>query len=242
MRELLFYLNIEKITFRIGEYMKKIVACIPIKLNSERLPFKNIKKMYDGTPLMVLLQKTLLSINRLDEIYVFCSDEVIQDYIIDGVRFIKRSPALDQNNATPQMIISEFIGKIDADIYAFCHVTSPFVSTNSINQCIDSILSSNFDSAFTAQRMQKLLWLNNSPFNFDASNIPRTQDLPCIFSEVSAAYFFTKELFLQTKRRIGFKPFICELNSIESIDIDTESDFLIADSVYRLIKGDTHEI
>ena len=47
----------------------KIVACIPIKLNSQRVPGKNIKLFSDGTPLMHLIQKTLLQVRGIDEIY-----------------------------------------------------------------------------------------------------------------------------------------------------------------------------
>ena len=53
----------------------KTVAYIPIKLNNERTPGKNIKKMFNGKSIVQILQETLVRLNNLDEIYVFCSDE-----------------------------------------------------------------------------------------------------------------------------------------------------------------------
>lgn len=38
----------------------KIVAVIPIKMNNERTPGKNTKALSDGTPLIHLMQNTLL--------------------------------------------------------------------------------------------------------------------------------------------------------------------------------------
>ena len=37
----------------------KVVALIPIKLGSKRVPKKNIKPFFDGTPLMSFIQKRI---------------------------------------------------------------------------------------------------------------------------------------------------------------------------------------
>lgn len=52
----------------------KIVAVIPIKLNNERVPVKNIKCFSDGTPLICCIQSTLMKSKLIDEIYVYCSN------------------------------------------------------------------------------------------------------------------------------------------------------------------------
>ena len=53
----------------------KIAAYIPIKLNNERAPGKNIKKFDDGTPLCEFMFETISRVKEIDEIYCFCSDE-----------------------------------------------------------------------------------------------------------------------------------------------------------------------
>ena len=57
----------------------KVIAFIPIKFNSQRVPGKNIKLLFDGTPLMHLIQKTLLKVREIDEIYCYCSNEAVKD-------------------------------------------------------------------------------------------------------------------------------------------------------------------
>jgi len=216
----------------------KAVAFIPIKLNNERLPGKNIKRFYDGTPLIQFIMSSLTQIAELDEIYVFCSDESINEYLTDNVRFLKRPEFLDGPEATPQDIIREFMNLVDSDIYMVSHVTSPFVSVSHLNECLTAVSSGAYGSAFTGERIKKLLWnVNREALNFDPGNIPRTQELPPVYAEVSAAYAFTKETFFKYNRRTGPSPYIVELSGVECIDIDYPEDFIIADAIYKQMPG-----
>ena len=70
---------------------------------------KNIKRFYDGTALITIFLKTLIKVKGIDEIYVFCSDERIKEFMIPEVKFLKRPEFLDTQQATPQDIICEFI-------------------------------------------------------------------------------------------------------------------------------------
>ena len=214
----------------------KIVAFVPIKLNNERTPGKNTKRFDDGTPLITYFLKTLMKVRSFDEVYVFCSNEEIQDYLIPGVKFLKRPEYLDAQVATPQDIMGEFIKRIDADIYAVCHCTSPFVSPQHIDECVQAVKSGKFDSSFTGEKIQKLLWSEeNKPLNFEANNIPRTQDLPPIYNEVSAAYVFQRDVFEKLHRRVGERPHITIVDGLECVDIDYPEDFEIANAIYMHI-------
>lgn len=220
----------------------KTVAFVPIKLNNQRTPGKNTKRFDDGTALITVFLKTLVKCNEIDELYVFCSNESIKEYLVPGVKFLKRPEFLDTQEATPQDIISEFMKLVDADIYAVCHCTSPFVSIEHINKCFSSVKEGQYDSAFTGEKIQKLLWnTENKPINFKAENVPRTQDLNPIYSEVSAAYVFKKEVFTKYKRRIGINPLIVEVNGIECVDIDYPEDFAIANAIYMKIINNNEE-
>lgn len=210
----------------------KIAAFVPVKLKNERTPGKNTKRFDDGTALITCFLRTLVHVPEIDELYVFSSDEAIKNYLIPGVKFLKRPEFLDTNQATPQDIIEAFMKQIEADVYLVCHCTSPFVKAERISECIGKVCKEGYDSAFTAEKIQRLMWYNGEPLNFDAANVPRTQELPAYFNEVSAAYVFKKETFLSLHRRIGLKPYICEVSGIECIDIDYPEDFEIANAIY----------
>ena len=211
----------------------KTVALIPIKLGSKRVPKKNIKPFFDGTPLMHFIQRACLESKYIDETYIYCSDESIKDYVLPGVKFFKRPDFLDGDDKNANDIISEFMKNVDADIYVNTHTTSPFAKTETIDDCVVHVASGEYDSAFCAEAIRTFMWENGKPINFDPNHFPRTQDLPLIYGETCIAYVFTKETFKKYNRRVGVKPFIKEVGKIEAMDIDYPEDFEICDAIYK---------
>lgn len=214
------------------------VGMIPIKLNNQRIPGKNLKCFSDGTPLMTLIQKIMLKSRFLDDIYVFCSDEEVIRYLEPGVKFLKRPEYLNGDGCNCNDIIQEFMKLVDADIYVVSHATGPFTQPQSIDACIEKVAGGEYDSAFLAKKIQEFLWTNGKALNFDPQKFPRTQDLEPIYSETPGAYVFLKETFQKYGRRVGERPYIHEVSEIESRDIDYPEDFRIADAIYMsLIKN-----
>ena len=211
----------------------KTVALIPIKLGSKRVPGKNIKPFFDGTPLMSFIQQACLSAKNIDEVYIYCSDDAVVPYVLPGVHFLKRPEFLDGDDKNANDIIREFIASVDADIYVNAHTTSPFAKAETIEECIKKVASGEYDSAFCAEALRTFMWEDSMPLNFDPNHFPRTQDLPLIYGETSIAYVFTKESFLKNKRRLGLNPYIKEVSKIEAIDIDYPEDFEIANAIYK---------
>lgn len=207
---------------------KKITAIMPIKLNNERCPGKNTR-LLGRKPLLQYELDSLLATGLCSDINVFCSSEDVVPFLPEGVKFIQRPQFLDLPTSNFTQIFSSFISIKDADIYVFAHATAPFVSVETMRECINAVLSGRFDSAFCAVKLQDFLWKNGKPLNFDATNIPRTQDLEPIYQETSGIYVFTKDVFLEYKRRIGINPYIKEVSFKEAVDIDTLEDFKIAE-------------
>ncbi|MDR0604519.1 MAG: acylneuraminate cytidylyltransferase family protein [Bacteroidales bacterium] len=213
----------------------KIVAFVPLKLNNERLSDKNIKSFDNGKPLMTYILETLRKIRIINEVFVFCSQDSIRKYLPPGVTYLTRSETLDSSTTKINEVIESFVNKVDADIYILAHATAPFLSKKSIIQGIDAVLSKQYDSAFSVQKLQEFLWDTKGPINYDLTNIPRTQDLPLIYSETTGLYIFTEKLLKEHKRRIGFNPYMIEVSKIEAIDINTYEDFFVANAVYNEI-------
>ena len=211
----------------------KIVAYVPIKLNNERMPNKNLKRFDDGTPMAHLVFNTLSNVEKLDEIYCYCSDPKIKDYLTGRVKFLQRDKSLDTAATKCGEIVDSFIHDVtDADIIVMSHVTSPFLRAETVKKCIAAVKSGEYDSAFSASRVQEFLWANGSPLNFDPSNTPRSQDLPIFYKETSGIFIFTRQMFLETGRQIGYRPYICEVDKIEETDINYPEDFEIANAIY----------
>lgn len=206
---------------------QKVVAFVPIKLNSQRLPKKNILSILER-PLCWHILNSLCQAKNIDEIYVYCSDEIIKKYIPEKVIFLRRDKRLDGNLIKGFDIYKSFIEEIDADIYILAHTTSPFLRTITIEAALNKMLYEDYDSAFSAQKIQTFAWYNGEPINYNLSDVPRTQDMEPIYVETSGFFMFRKEVFTEYRRRIGFKPYIQEVDNIEAIDIDTKEDYEFA--------------
>ena len=211
----------------------KTVAIVPMKLNNRRLPQKNTKAFTNGHPLCYYILSTLLAIENIDAVYVYCSNPDIKSFIPKGVKYLKRSESLDQDTTSMTEVLTRFTKEISADIYVMTHTTAPFISKKSIQKGLDAVLSGNYDSSFAAKKLQDFLWKDGKPFNYELDNIPRTQDLPALYEETSGFYIYKKEVMSEFHRRIGNKPFIVEVGEIEATDIDEPEDFLISDAIYN---------
>ena len=208
----------------------RVVAVMPIKLNNERLPGKNTKFL--GTkPLLQYELDNLLKIGSLDSINVYCSDDAIISFLPEGVRYIKRPKALDLPTSNFTQIFECFMHEVDADIYIYAHATAPYITVNTMRECIEAVKSGKYDSAFCAVKIQDYLWQNGEPLNFDASNLPRSQDLEPIYRETSGVYVFTRDVFQKYHRRIGNNPLAKEVSFKESIDINNPEDFKLAEAM-----------
>ena len=211
----------------------KIVAIVPMKLNNRRLPQKNTKSFTNGKPLCYYILSTLLSVHEIDDVYVYCSNPQIKDYIPEGVKYLKRSEDLDQDSTSMTEVLTCFTKDVPADIYVMTHTTAPFISQKSIIKGLNAVLSGEFDSSFAAKKVQDFLWKDGVPFNYDLANIPRTQDLPVLYEETSGFYIYKYDVMSNLHRRIGKHPYIVEVGEIEAVDIDEADDFLIADAIYN---------
>ncbi len=207
--------------------MMKVVAFVPIKLNSQRLPQKNILPLGKHA-LCWYIFDSLGKVKQIDDIYVFCSDESIKEYIPDNVKFLKRDPRLDGDTVKGAEIYSDFIKTVDADVYVLAHATSPFIASESLDNAVSKVLSGENDSAFSAQRIQTFAWYKGKPINYELTDVPRTQDLEPVWIETSAFFVFKKEVFTEMGRRIGEFPYVQEVCGRETIDIDTNDDYELA--------------
>lgn len=214
---------------------QKVVALVPMKLNNSRLPGKNIKRFDNGEPLCHYILTTLLKVPEIDEVYVYCSNETIKQYIPAEVHYLKRSTSLDQDTTKINEVIAAFASEVQADIYVQTHVTSPFVKPETLSRGIQTVLSGEHDSAFAVENIGTFMWKDGKPFNYDLNNIPRTQDLEPIYAETSGFYIFRPEVIRDLHRRIGEKPALIEVSKIEAADVDEAEDFMICNAIYNHI-------
>ena len=213
----------------------KVVAFVPVRLNSKRVVGKNLKQL-GGKPLMCHILETLAKVRDIDEVYLYCSNEDVKGYLPEGVKFLKRPAFLDRDETLGKEIYEEFTKTVDADVYILAHTTSPFIKQATIEHALDKILNGGFDSAFSAEKIQTFAWYSGKPLNYDLKEIPRTQTIEPVYIETSAFFMFKRDVWKIHKQRIGFNPFMTIVDKIEGVDIDWPEDFEMAERIIETFK------
>ena len=211
-------------------------------MNNERLPGKNTKAFDNGEPLVHYILHTLSHVQGLDDIYVYCSNDKICDYIPNTVKFLKRDAYLDLSTTSFNKVLTSFAENVDADYYILTHATAPFISKMSFEKAIEVLKSGEYDSVLSVNELKEFLWKDGKPFNYSPESIPRTQDLEPLFTETCGMYAYSKELILKENRRIGHNPYLLKVSKIEALDVNEPIDFEICNAVFNAMnKGKTNE-
>jgi|TARA_R110000824_G_C15022176_1_gene658512 CMP-N-acetylneuraminic acid synthetase len=199
-----------------------------IRLNSQRLPNKSILPI-GGIPLYEYSMNTMAKVKGIDEILVNSSEDYLKRSDVN-YRFIKRPKSLD-GDVDFNELMANAIPHIDSEYILFFCVTSPFLKQETIEDMIDAVQNRGYDSALPVVSIKNFCWYKQKPLNYDLSkNIPWTQHLEPVYVESSGFYIFKKSLFEETGRRIGFNPYLKEVDPFEGHDIDYEHDLHLAKS------------
>ena len=213
----------------------KIVALVPMREHSERVPGKNYRP-FAGRPLYHHIISSLLACPYINAVYIDTdSNFIVEDAPRNfDVHIIERPEYLRSDFTPMNDILLYDVTQVEADYYVQTHSTNPLLRPQTIAAAIEALLgSSQCDSLFSVTRLQRRLWdADGRPVNHDPNHLLRTQDLPPIYEENSCLYIFSKPILEERRNRIGERPLLFEIDRIEAWDIDDEQDFQIAELLY----------
>jgi CMP-N-acetylneuraminic acid synthetase len=216
--------------------MKKIVALLPMKANSERVTGKNFKDFH-GKPLFRWILDSLIEVEEIGQVIINTDARHIlrENGVIDSDRILirDRKPEICGDLVSMNLVLADDVENVEADIYLMTHTTNPLMSADTIRRALGAFLQAQSedtaDSLFTVDKVQTRFYrADGSAVNHDPDNLVRTQDLEPWFPENSNLYIFTCDSFAKTNARIGKKPMMFESPKFESIDIDTPEDWDLA--------------
>lgn len=215
----------------------KLTAVVPVRAGSQRVKNKNTKPFADSNLLKIKLE-TLKKISMIDNIVVNSdSDEMLDIALSYGVSTHKR----EEYYASSECDNSEFFKHIaettDTDYIMCSHVTSPLISAETYFSCVDKFMNSNIENLVTVCDVKHHMWLDGKPLNYNPSESPNSQDLPDIVGLTYGISILGKDDMIKHKNVVTDNPYFYRLDEIESIDIDTEFDFMIAEYVYKKVNG-----
>ena len=216
----------------------KLIALLPMKEHSERVPKKNIK-IFAGKPLYHVIMQSLMASEYIEKIVINTDSAYIAEDAkrhFEGVQIISRPEEIQGDFISMNEIIVYDLGRLDCEHFLQTHSTNPLLRPETIDKAIEAYLNDldRFDSLFSVTRMQtRLYWSDGKPVNHNPQELLRTQDLPPVFEENSNFYIFSKTSFFNAgNNRIGLKPQMFEMDKLEAIDIDEPEDFELAEILY----------
>lgn len=219
--------------------MTRIVALVPMRHHSQRVPGKNYRPLA-GKPLYQYIIETLLAVPQIDEILVDTDSQPVIDGLREHfptVRVIERPAHLRADDIPMNEILAYDMSQAEADFYLQTHSTNPLLRTETVAQAIETFLAHYpaRDSLFGVTRWQTRLYDQlGRAINHNPAILLQTQDLPPVYEENSCLYLFTRENLLARRNRIGERPLMFEIPRLEAVDIDEEADFLMAEALMRL--------
>jgi CMP-N-acetylneuraminic acid synthetase len=220
--------------------MKKprIVALVPMRHSSERVPGKNYRD-FAGKPLYHYIVNSLLGCDHVTDIVIDTDSPTILDDAaknFPSVILLERPEHLRAGETPMNEVILHDVNQVEGDFYLQTHSTNPLLRWETICAAITRFLGAypEYDSLFGATRLQTRLWDQLAmAINHNPNYLARTQDLPPVYEENSNIYIFTKDILERRHNRLGDRPQIFEIDRIEASDIDEELDFRIAEFLYQ---------
>lgn len=227
---------------------EKIVALLPMKANSERVVGKNFR-LFNGKPLFRWILDTLLSIEQIDRVVINTDARHIlaDNGLVDGprIQIRDRKPEICGDFVSMNLVLADDVANVEADTYLMTHTTNPLLSPQSVRGALalyqQGVADGSCDSVFTVNQFQTRFYrADGSAINHDPDNLIRTQDLEPWFEENSNLYIFSRASFASTKARIGKKPRMYTMGRTESVDIDDQESWYMAEAMskYLLAKQD----
>ncbi len=217
----------------------KIIALLPMKGHSERVPNKNLRN-FNNSPLFHIILKKLDKVDLIDEIIINTDSNDISESALKvskKVKTILRPKELCGDFVPMNEIIDYDISNSDGDIYIQTHSTNPLLKKSTIESAIKYFIENkdHYDSIFSVTKHQSRFYDNKlKAVNHNPNELLRTQDLPPLYEENSCFYIFTKSSFLSNyKKRIGLNPYIYTMEKLESVDIDEQEDFILAELIHK---------
>jgi CMP-N-acetylneuraminic acid synthetase len=226
---------------------EKVNVFLPMRAGSERVPKKNTKTFagIDGGLCKIKLRQ-LLECRLIESIFVSTNDpeviDIARGFKSKKIKIVQRPNELASSSASTDDLIRYVPEIMPEGHILWTHVTSPFIGADTYDQIIETYLQnlSRHDSLMTVTKLQKFIWNDAEAVNYDRSveKWPRTQTLNPLWEVNSGAFITSKATYEHRMDRIGIKPYLFQLSSEVSFDIDWLPDFYMAEALYHTVHLD----
>lgn len=223
----------------------KNLCIIPARGGSKRIPRKNIKEFL-GKPIIAYSIETALESGLFDEVMVSTDDlEIAKVAKKHGAKVpFMRSAETASDFATTADVLKEVIAKykeLGQEFENFCcfYATAPLVQSQDVVSAFERLQSSDFTCVYPVVKFSYPIWrcLDLADDGTMSRHWPefensRSQDLPKEYHDSGTFYWHKTKEWLAGNVKIGG----IIIDEITVQDIDTETDWRLAEIKYNLLK------
>ncbi len=202
---------------------------------SQRVPNKMLKP-FAGTTLTDIAMEKLAKLGK-NTFFAAFEKEFEDKARAAGVRFVKRDEK-SINIDGPITEILSFLKNVEFEHLLIVSGCLPFLRVSTISSFLENCKKNELQPAFSiAIKKNYFFDSKHKPLNFDLNTkTMNTKIVEPVYEAVQALYFFNKDYFFQNGTYWDWnKVRFIEINDkIETIDIDTEEDFRVAEEIYKI--------
>lgn len=208
----------------------KVVAFVPAKGSSERIPNKNLS-ILDGEYLFKRKLRQLLDCALIDEVVLDTDSDEIAALAADlPVRRLSRPAELASNATDGHALFAWECSQVEADLYIQTLCTAPYVGPDTISRAIHALRTRpSYDSLVGVTAEKQYLWQEGRPA-YGEGIIPNSVDLPATTVESMSLYLVKREA-LHLERRFGERPLLFPLSPTEAVDVNWPEDLQLAELI-----------
>lgn len=226
---------------------RSMLAIIPARGGSKRIPRKNIK-MFCGRPILAYSIEAAKQSQLFDEIMVSTDDTEIASIAKQygaSVPFLRSAEASNDYATTTDVLLEvvERYRQVGRDFSHICCIypAAPFVTAEKLNRASHLLCSGGADAlvpvipfsypplrGFTLQGERiRMKWPENT--------FVRSQDLEPIYHDCGQFYFMKTDALLRERNILCRETVPMYLTELEVQDIDNEVDWELAELKYKLL-------
>ncbi|WZL88718.1 pseudaminic acid cytidylyltransferase [Salinimicrobium sp. 3283s] len=226
--------------------MSKNLCIIPARGGSKRIPRKNIKDFL-GKPIIAYSIEAALESKLFDEVMVSTDDEEIAEVGENygaHVPFMRSNKNADDYATTADVLLEvlEDYKKLGKTFENICCIypTAPFITEVKLTEAFEKLSAENLDAVFPvipfSYPIQRALKFENTRLKFFSPEHEnsRSQDLEKAYHDVGQFYFLKIIDFERNKSFFGKQTGGIIISELEAQDIDSESDWVLAEIKYKL--------
>lgn len=216
----------------------KIIAMIPARLGSQRVPRKNLR-LLNGKPLLSYAIEAAKAAGCFDEVYVNSEAEIFGDIARNlGASFYKRPAELASNTATNDPFALDFIENVEGDVLVQLLPTSPLITPEEIAAFVEEMKRGRWETLVSVVDHQIACVYDGKPVNFEYMEPHRSsQTMKPVQSYATVLMAWTYPSFRDHMSRLGYAYHGADgrtgyfvLKGLASIDLDNEEDFAVAEA------------